>query len=77
MKAKDWFSEWFYDTWSPGERNMQDTIKVRRRMIAYMILDEVEFLHDGHAEQHKEQAAEVQQQARLPRDRMPPISAVK
>jgi len=38
-----------------------------------MILAEVEFLQEGHAAQHREQAAEEQQQARLPKEIMPPI----
>lgn len=36
-------------------------------------LTEVEFLQEGHAAQHREQAAEEQQQARLPKEIMPPI----
>ena len=38
-----------------------------------MILAEVEFLQEGQAAQHKEHAAEPQQQARPPRDRIAPI----
>jgi len=41
--------------------------------MAYIILAEVEFLHDGHAAQHNEQAAEPQQHARLPSERIPPM----
>ena len=37
------------------------------------VLTEVEFLQEGHAAQHREQAAEEQQQARLPKEIMPPI----
>jgi len=42
---------------------MQATIVLINSSKAYMILDDVEFLHDGHALQHKEQAALPQQQA--------------
>ena len=38
-----------------------------------MNITEVEFLQEGHAAQHREQAAEEQQQARLPSDITPPI----
>ena len=38
-----------------------------------IFLTEVEFLQEGHAAQHREQAAEEQQQARLPKEIMPPI----
>jgi hypothetical protein len=38
-----------------------------------MILDEVEFLHDGHAAQQSEQAVDPQQQAKLANEKMPPI----
>ena len=38
-----------------------------------MILAEVEFLQEGAQAQHKEQAADPQQQARLPKDKIPPI----
>ena len=52
---------------------MQDTTVVNRRRSAYIILADVEFLHDGQAAQHSEVAAEVQQQARPPSERIPPI----
>lgn len=58
---------------SPGDRKMHETMTVRSRMTAYMILDEVEFRQEGQAEQHRLQAADPQQQARPPRDRIPPI----
>ena len=35
------------------------------------------YLHDGQAVQHNEQAAEPQQQARLPIERIPPIVNLK
>ena len=38
-----------------------------------MILADVEFLQEGAQAQHNEHAADPQQQARLPRDRIPPI----
>lgn len=44
---------------------MQDVIKPKRRNNEYAILVEVEFLQDGHALQHKPQAAEPQQQAKF------------
>jgi len=52
---------------------MQDTIVVSSKRKAYIILAEVEFLQEGHAAQHREQAAEEQQQARLPSDITPPM----
>ena len=52
---------------------MHETINVSTRISAYIILADVEFLQEGQAAQHKEHAAEPQQQARLPRDRIPPI----
>ena len=51
----------------------QATIIVRRSMRAYIILADVEFLQDGHDAQHKLQAADPQQQAKLPKDIIPPI----
>nr|CAI5866004.1 unnamed protein product [Callosobruchus analis] len=48
---------------SPGDNVMQAAIVPTNNINAYMILVEVEFLHDGHAEQHKEQAALPQQHA--------------
>jgi len=38
-----------------------------------MILEEVEFLHDGHAAQQSEQAVDPQQQAKLAKEKIPPI----
>ncbi len=52
---------------------MQDTISVRRRITAYIIRADVEFLHEGQAAQHSEHAADPQQQAKPPNDRIPPI----
>ncbi len=52
---------------------MQDTTMVRSRMTAYMILEEVEFLQEGQAAQHREQAADPQQQARAPTDKSAPM----
>ena len=52
---------------------MQLTINVSKRINAYMILADVEFLQDGHAAQHIEQAADPQQHAKLPMDSIPPI----
>ena len=52
---------------------MQLTINVSKSINAYMILADVEFLHDGHAAQHIEQAADPQQHAKLPMDSIPPI----
>lgn len=42
---------------------MQATIVPTNSIRAYMILEDVEFLHEGHAEQHREHAALPQQQA--------------
>ena len=53
-----------------------ETIRVSNKMRAYIIRADVEFLQDGHAAQHNEQAADPQQQAKLPMDRIPPISQV-
>lgn len=44
---------------------MQATMVVTNSIKAYIIRVDVEFLHDGHAEQHNEQAALPQQQASL------------
>ena len=52
---------------------MQLTIMVTRRRMAYMSLDEVEFLHDGQAAQQRLQAADPQQQARPPTDKRAPM----
>lgn len=42
---------------------MHATTVARIKMKAYINLEDVEFLHDGHAEQQREQAALPQQQA--------------
>lgn len=52
---------------------MQETIKVTSMRMAYISLEDVEFLHDGQAAQQREQAAEPQQQANAPRDITAPI----
>ena len=41
-----------------------------------MIRADVEFLQDGHAAQHNEHAADPQQQANPPMERIPPILQV-
>ncbi|KAG7174202.1 hypothetical protein Hamer_G003106 [Homarus americanus] len=48
---------------SPGESIIQATIVPISIMTAYIMRVEVEFLHDGQAEQHKLHAADPQQQA--------------
>ena len=58
---------------SPGARRTLQTTMVTSRRTAYMILEEVEFLQDGQAAQHREKAAEPQQQARAPTDIRAPI----
>ena len=60
-----------------GHGQLQLGIAVTRKIFYNTDLDEVEFLHDGQAEQHKEQAAEVQQQARLPNERIAPMTKPK
>lgn len=47
----------------PGARAIAHTIIPTRSIKAYIILVDVEFLHDGHAEQQREHAVPVQQQA--------------
>lgn len=47
----------------PGANVMQAAIVPMSNINAYMILVDVEFLHDGHALQHKEHAALPQQHA--------------
>lgn len=42
---------------------MPDTMAPTNNIIAYINRVDVEFRHDGHAVQHKEQAVPVQQQA--------------
>ena len=49
--------------WSPGLSMMHAVMVPRRSMIAYMILEELEFLHDGQAWQQRPQAALPQQHA--------------
>ena len=51
----------------------EDTIMVSKSTMAYIILDEVEFLQDGHAAQQRPQAADPQQQAKAPMDMMQPM----
>ena len=41
--------------------------------MAYMSLEEVEFLHDGQQAQQREQAADPKQQARPPTERRAPM----
>lgn len=53
----------FSHSCNPGVSVMADTIAPKSNMMAYIKRVEVEFLHDGHAEQHSEQAVPVQQQA--------------
>ena len=48
---------------SPGLNIMQATMVPNNSMIAYIILLDDEFLHDGHALQQRPQAALPQQQA--------------
>ncbi len=45
----------------------------RSSIRAYMILEDVEFLHDGMQEQQREQAAVPQQHASVPRENTPPM----
>lgn len=53
----------FSQSWSPGARAMPDTMAPINNINAYIKRDDVELRHDGHAEQHNEQAVPVQQQA--------------
>jgi len=62
-----------FRTCNPGAKSTHETIMVSSRIMAYIILEEVEFLQDGHAAQQSEQAVEPQQQAMLARDTIPPI----
>jgi hypothetical protein len=48
---------------NPGARVMAATIVVANSIIAYIKRVDVLFRHEGHAEQHSEQAVPVQQQA--------------
>lgn len=47
----------------PGARVIAETIAPTNNIRAYMRREDVEFLHDGQAEQHNEHAVPVQQQA--------------
>lgn len=47
----------------PGANAIAETIAPTNNIRAYMRRVDVEFLHDGQAEQHKEHAVPVQQQA--------------
>lgn len=47
----------------PGANVMADTMAPNSNIMAYIRRVDVEFLHDGHAEQQREQAVPVQQQA--------------
>lgn len=53
----------FREFCNPGANVIADTIAPNNSIIAYINLVDVEFLHDGHAEQHNEHAVPVQQQA--------------
>ena len=55
---------------------MHETINVSTSIRAYMILADVEFLQDGHAEQQSEHAAEPQQQAIPAKENIPPILSI-
>lgn len=48
---------------NPGDNMIQAAMAPKSNIRAYIIRDEVEFLHDGQAAQHKEQAVLPQQQA--------------
>lgn len=54
-------------SWSPGAKAIPDTIAPINNISAYIKREDVEFRHDGHAEQHNEQAVPVQQQANYTR----------
>lgn len=53
----------FSHSCNPGASVMAETIAPKSNMMAYINRVEVEFLHDGHAEQQSEQAVPVQQHA--------------
>lgn len=53
----------FNHSCKPGAKVIAETIAPNNNIIAYISRVDVEFLHDGHAEQHKEHAVPVQQQA--------------
>lgn len=53
----------FSHSCKPGAKVIAETIAPNNNMRAYMRRVDVEFLHDGHAEQHNEHAVPVQQQA--------------
>lgn len=48
---------------SPGDNIIHEATAPKSNMRAYIMRDDVEFLHDGHAAQHKEHAVLPQQQA--------------
>ena len=48
---------------NPGASRMQESTVTASSISAYIMRELVEFAHDGHAEQHRLQAAEPQQQA--------------
>lgn len=53
----------FKTSCNPGDKVIQATTVPTNNIIAYISREDVEFLHDGHAEQHREHAALPQQQA--------------
>ncbi len=53
----------FSHSCKPGANAMAETIAPNNNIRAYIRRVDVEFLHDGQAEQHNEQAVPVQQQA--------------
>lgn len=53
----------FSHSCSPGASVIAETMAPKSNIMAYINRVEVEFLHDGHAEQQSEQAVPVQQQA--------------
>jgi len=56
---------------------MHDTTVVKSKSKAYIILADVEFLHDGQAAHKHEHAAELQQHAKPPSERIPPMVNLK
>lgn len=56
---------------SPLDNVMQAAIVVTNNIRAYIIREEVEFLHDGQAEQQSEHAVLVQQQANCAAEQRP------
>lgn len=53
----------FSHSWRPGASVIAETMAPNRSIMAYIKRVDVEFLHDGHAEQHSEHAVPVQQHA--------------